>query len=362
LEAKVGDGEKAIPLSNSNSGLQLGSSATRREAIKGVAVLAAAEAVEKTTDGGFAPVSLPGVPERPAPVLPPGAVDREKFNVKCVACGLCIANCRGGCLSPSTDLKRFGQPEMDFRNGYCLLACTRCSNVCPSGALMPLQAEMRPNVRMGVAVYDRKACVRTVNGDKCDACMRKCPVKAIADVDGHPVVDELKCVGCGACEHVCPARPVPAISVKGYDMQRMVLPMSETDLLLEMKSLIASGRSIAVARDGVICGTSDERGIAPAMAMLDAGRLKDALVVDKIVGRAAAAIFAAGGVKKVYAAVMSRGAMELLRSKGIEAAADEIVEQIVNRAKTGMCPMESAVETMQDAEQMVDTLRKALKK
>lgn len=136
LEAKVGDGEKAIPLSNSNSELQLGSSATRREAIKGVAVLAAAEAVEKTTDGGFAPVSLPGVPDRPAPVLPPGAEDRAKFNVKCVACGLCIANCRGGCLSPSTDLKRFGQPEMDFRRGYCLLGCNyACGHVCPTGAI-----------------------------------------------------------------------------------------------------------------------------------------------------------------------------------------------------------------------------------
>jgi ferredoxin len=273
-----------------------------------------------------------------------------------------VANCPEKVLRPSMSLKSFGQPEMDFRNGYCLISCTRCSNVCPSGALMPLQSEMRPNVRMGTAVCDHKICVRSVKGDKCTACARKCPVKAITLVGGFPTVDELKCVGCGACEHVCPARPAPAIYVKGGDMQRMVLPMSESDLLLEMKSLIAAGRSIAVARDGVICATSDERGIVPAMKMLDSGRLKGALVVDKIVGRAAAAIFIAGGTKKVYAAVMSRAAKELLESKGVAAQADETVETVINRAKTGPCPMESAVEGLNDVETMVETLRKAIRK
>ena len=201
--------------------------ATRREAIKGVAVLAAAEAVEKTTDGGFAPVSLPGVPERPAPVLPPGAVDRGKFNVKCVACGLCIANCRGGCLSPSTDLKRFGQPEMDFRRGYCLLGCNyACGHVCPTGAINWIPRLERKNVHMGHAIWKKDLCIRT-DGVECTACSRKCPVSAIHIVEGFPVVDKGACIGCGACEHVCPARPMPAIFVKGFDRQRLVWPMAK---------------------------------------------------------------------------------------------------------------------------------------
>lgn len=142
----------------------------------------------------------------------------------------------------------------------------------------------------------------------------------------------------------------------------MVLPMSEVDLLLEMKSLIAEGRSIVVARDGVIAEVSDRHGIAPAMQLLDDAKLKGALVVDKIVGRAAAAIFIAGGVKKVYAAVMSEGARALLKANGIEAGADEYVEVIVNRDKTGECPMGSAIKDIEDVTEMVETLRKVMKK
>ena len=163
----------------------------------------------------------------PAPVLPPGSVDRGKFNVKCVACGLCIANCRGGCLSPSTDLKRFGQPEMDFRRGYCLLGCNyACGHVCPTMAINWIPRLERKNVHMGHAIWKKDLCIRT-DGVECTACSRKCPVSAIHIVEGFPVVDKGACIGCGACEHVCPARPMPAIFVKGFDRQRLVWPMAK---------------------------------------------------------------------------------------------------------------------------------------
>ena len=220
----VGAGERATDGTDGTDRTD-GTSATRREAIKGVALLAAAETLEKTTDGGLAPVSLPGVPDRPAAVLPPGAVDRKDFNVKCVACGLCIANCRGGCLSPSTSLKRFGQPEMDFRRGYCLLGCNyACGHVCPTFAINWIPRLERKNVHMGHAIWKKDLCIRK-DGVECTACSRKCPVGAIHIVEGFPVVDKGACIGCGACEHVCPARPMPAIFVKGFDRQRLVWPM-----------------------------------------------------------------------------------------------------------------------------------------
>ena len=194
---KKGTGDTKVPCPSSSSGEGI----TRRDTLKGVAVFAAVKAAEKTTDGGFAEVSLPGVPARPVPALPPGAVDRSDFNLKCIACGLCIANCRGECLSPSINLRRFGQPEMDFRHGYCLTGCAQqCAKVCPAGAIRPLDGVERKDVHVGHAIWKRERCIRATEGVQCTACSRKCPVGAIHIVEGFPVVDKDKCIGCGACE------------------------------------------------------------------------------------------------------------------------------------------------------------------
>jgi len=335
-------------------------SVTRREALKGVAALAAVNAAEKTTDGGFADVSLPGVPARPVPVLPPGAVDRAEFNLKCVACGLCVANCRGGCLAVSTSLRRLGQPEMDFSRGYCLVGCAQqCARVCPAGAIRQLDGVGRRDVHAGHAIWKRELCIRETEGVQCTACSRKCPVGAIHVVEGFPVVDKGKCIGCGACEHVCPARPMPAIFVKGFDRQRIVLPMGESDLLSEMKTLVEKGSSCVAARDRVIVGNETGFGVKSLLKLLDEGKLGRSLVAARVVGRAAAAICVVGGVKGVHASVMGADASALLRAHGVAASADRTVPRILNRSLTGSCPMERVVAGRDDPSAMVAELRRA---
>lgn len=200
-----------------------GEKLTRRETLKGIAVLAAVETAEKTTDGGFADVTLPGMPNRRAIALPPGALPRDEFNLKCVGCGLCIKACRGDCLSPSVSLSTFGQPQMDFRRGFCLTGCRGvCASVCPTGAISILKNVDRSHIHVGTAVLKRELCIRTTDKVACTACSRKCPVEAIRITDGFPAVDENACIGCGACEHVCPSRPEPAIRIEGFsDRQRV---------------------------------------------------------------------------------------------------------------------------------------------
>lgn len=218
--------------------------ATRRETLKGVAMLAA---TGKLTDGGYAGVSLPGVPDR-KPVLPPGAGMRSAFALKCAACQLCVANCPGGCLKPSVRLGSFGQPELDFRHGSCIATCVKCGEICPEGAIAHLQPERRRHVHVGRAVWKKDLCIRTTEKVPCTACERKCPVQAIHVVKGFPVVDPDTCIGCGACEHVCPSRPMPAIFVEGYDEQRIVNPVSGADLRAEAASPV--GDLYAFVRDG----------------------------------------------------------------------------------------------------------------
>ena len=332
------------------------SGVTRREAVRGVALLAAVKAAEKTTDGGYAPVSLPLDPVRPRPVMPPGAVPRSEFNLKCVGCGLCAKACPAKVIRQSTSLKTFGQPELYFANGYCHIACNyKCVSVCPTGALK-VRTEDRRHLHMGHAIWRKDLCIRTKDGVDCTACVRNCPVKALQVVNGTLQVDKAACIGCGACEHVCPARPESAVIVKGFDNQREVLPMGEGDLMLAMKDLLGKGERCVLAKGGVIFAKSEERGIKPLADFLKSGRLKGALVVDKVIGKAAAALCVAGGARKVHALVMTDAAKLLLLAHDVEASADEMAERILNRTRTGLCPMETRVKDLSDIDAMVQAL------
>lgn len=332
---------------------------TRRELMSGIGLLAAAEVAEKTADGGFAPVSLPGVPARPAEVLPPGAVDRALFNRVCVGCGACIAACPEKCLVPSTALRTFGQPKMDFRRSHCRLACPqKCAAACPANALVLRRDVARRDLHMGHAIWKKDRCLRTTEEVACTACSRKCPVKAIVLVKGIPLVDKDTCIGCGACEHVCPVRPLPAIFVKGFDRQRAVRPFNEGDLLAEMKGLLTRNEAASVAAvDGVIVAREQGRGVQPLLKLLDAGKLRRAFVADKVIGRAAAAICLVGRVRKVHALVMGEDAAAFLHAHGVLATADRMVPRILNRDQSAACPLEARVEKLSDPAQMVEAVR-----
>lgn len=80
---------------------------------------------------------------------------------------------------------------------------------------------------------------------------------------------------------------------------------------------------------------------------------------DRVVGRAAAMLFVKAGVRAVFADVMSVGAERLLKAHGIETGCDTLADGILNRDKTGPCPMESAV---RDTENIDDGALRIIKK
>ena len=96
----------------------------------------ALKAQEKKVDGGYAAVTAKKAPERTNPIVPFGAVSLKHFHQHCTGCQLCVSQCPNDVLSPSTSLERLMQPEMSYENGWCRPECTKCSEVCPAGAIL----------------------------------------------------------------------------------------------------------------------------------------------------------------------------------------------------------------------------------
>ena len=204
----------------------------RRAFLVGAAVAGTSAALAQTemkVDGGLAVIEDKKAPKRNTIITPPGSVSARHMQKHCTACQLCVSSCPNNVLRPSTDLMHFMQPMMSFERGYCRPECTRCSEVCPAGAIKPISREEKTNIHVGHAVWIKENCVVLTDGVSCGNCARHCPTGAIQMVDYEgpngkvqvPAVDENKCIGCGACEHLCPARPFSAIYVEGNEMHHI---------------------------------------------------------------------------------------------------------------------------------------------
>ena len=191
-----------------------------------LATTAALKAQEKTVDGGLAMIEEKKIPKRATPIAPPGALSLRNFAQHCTACQLCVSVCPNEVLRPSTSFLKMIQPEMSYERGYCRPECVKCSEVCPTGAIKPITVADKSAIQIGHAVWIKENCIPLRDGQSCNNCARHCPTAAIQMVPSDPsnpdslkipVVNEEKCIGCGACENLCPARPFSALYVEGHE-------------------------------------------------------------------------------------------------------------------------------------------------
>ncbi|NUO80852.1 4Fe-4S dicluster domain-containing protein [candidate division KSB1 bacterium] len=151
----------------------------------------------------------------PAPLRPPGAVLEKEFVQRCIKCNKCAQVCPYGSIQMAHLHwgAGFGTPMIFARDMPCYV-CMKCPPVCPTGAL-DNRLTQKENVRMGTAAIDTEKCL-PYSGVICRACFERCPIyrEAITLKDEiFPQVHEDKCLGCGICEHVCPAEEA-AITVR----------------------------------------------------------------------------------------------------------------------------------------------------
>ncbi|MFC2133435.1 4Fe-4S dicluster domain-containing protein [Bacteroidota bacterium] len=165
---------------------------------------------------------------RTNPISPPGSKSVDYFTDACTACHLCVSACPTQVLQPS--FLEYGflgmlQPRMDNKSGFCNFECKICGDVCPSGAILPVELENKKLIQIGKVKFIKENCVVETQGTDCGACSEHCPTKAVKmEPYIHPkfatpnlripVTDNEICVGCGACEFACPTKPYKAIYVE----------------------------------------------------------------------------------------------------------------------------------------------------
>ena len=190
---------------------------------------------------------------------PPGALSEREFLSACIKCGQCVQVCPVEAIRLADGEEGFGlgAPYIDGRAQACDFSCdaVQCVLACPTGALTH-EIARKEEVRMGVARLARPDACLAMKGqglkglargdlfkglhrypdidrwnpirvadhpydlDLCDLCVRECPIKGAislkpmsedpADKRRMPVVADA-CVGCGACEMMCPAEPAAIV-------------------------------------------------------------------------------------------------------------------------------------------------------
>lgn len=189
------------------------------------AFTAATKAQQVLGDGGLAVIEDKKIPKRLTAITPPGSQGICNFTQHCTACQLCVSACPNNILRPSDNILTLMQPEMSYERSYCRPECTKCSEVCPTEAIRKITKEDKSSLQIGHAVWIKENCI--VNRDEvtCTSCFDHCPTGAISQIprDSNnvdslkiPIIDVERCIGCGACENLCPSRPYSSIYVEGH--------------------------------------------------------------------------------------------------------------------------------------------------
>lgn len=127
----------------------------------------------------------------------------------------------------------------------------------------------------------------------------------------------------------------------------------------QLVDLLRDEQASCVIRNGAETRIFRERGVKDLFRLLeeDPAFLAGAYIADKVVGKGAAALMVLGGVRGVYAEVVSAPALGLFSAAHIPVEYGIEVPHIINRAKTGWCPVEMLCRDCRTAEECLPLIR-----
>ncbi|MCL2255355.1 MAG: DUF1893 domain-containing protein [Firmicutes bacterium] len=135
--------------------------------------------------------------------------------------------------------------------------------------------------------------------------------------------------------------------VKSVEMGNFSLMQSKNTKLINTASSMIHQKSatFVLIKDRKIQLSKMEIGVKSALKLYksDPSLLSNAIIVDKVVGKAAAMIFILGKIKFIHAHVLSHDAKEFLIEHNIPFSFEKVVSNIKNRTHDDICPLEKAV-------------------
>jgi ferredoxin-type protein NapG len=172
--------------------------------------------VARATDDPQAPCAeRSSAAPRPPFLRPPGALPEAGFLTTCTRCDACLIAC------PRESIRRAGHELGDWNEGTPVILpreqpCWLCKDLpcitaCEPGALRAPGAAR--DVRLGTVRVRESACYAT-QGNLCDVCAERCPVRPKAirvSVGAVPELDPALCTGCAVCAWLCPAQAIDVL-------------------------------------------------------------------------------------------------------------------------------------------------------
>jgi hypothetical protein len=122
--------------------------------------------------------------------------------------------------------------------------------------------------------------------------------------------------------------------------------------------------SLIIVKEDMTVFASREEGMKPlieAIHQVGVPTLENAIVIDKIVGKAAALLISYIKAKEVHCIVLSTTGRAVLDTHQIKHYAERLTPEIMNRRGTGLCPFEQAVRDVDDPQEGYGRVRTTLK-
>lgn len=121
------------------------------------------------------------------------------------------------------------------------------------------------------------------------------------------------------------------------------------------------GSNLIIIKNRKTIFSSDKNGMFPLLEAIEnvgLPKLANSIVVDKMVGKAAALIFCYFKAKKVYTKIISLKGKAVLEKFNIKYFSEKIIPDILNKTETDVCPFEKTVSDVNDPVEGYKKLKK----